>query len=105
MSAPDMYEQILAGISEIRERQKIHSAAIEKLTDAVVRLAVIEERQSSINTVVDELSSKLERIDNRIDALEQSEVLNKQLRYWGFGLLTVIASGVVFALLRTVGLG
>lgn len=105
MSVPDMYEQILAGISEIRERQKIHSAAIEKLTDAVVRLAVIEERQSSINVAIDELAAKIERIDGRLDTLEQSEVLNKQLRYWGFGVITVIASGVVFALLRAVGLG
>lgn len=104
MAGLDMYEQILSGISEIRERQKMHGAAIEKLTDAVVRLAVIEERQASTNIALDELSTKFDRIDSRLDALEQSEVLNKQLRYWGFGLLTVIASGVVFALLRVVGL-
>lgn len=105
MSAFDVYDSILAGLSEIRERQKVHGEAIEKLTDAVIRLAVIEERQAATNTALDELTERFDKIDARLDRLEQSETLNKQLRYWGFGFITLLSSAVLYGLLKLVGLG
>lgn len=100
----DQLSQILDGLHDIRERQRSHEQAINRLTDAVVRLAVIEERQAVVVGNLERVEDKLDSVDKRLDALEQQEVLNKQSRYWVFGLLTLTATAVLYAVFRIVGL-
>lgn len=101
----ELYEQILSGLSEIRERQRVHEHTLNRLADAVVKLAVIEERQSSVADKMEAVVEKLDALDKRMDALEHAEVLNKQLRYWGYGTITLIGSAIVYGLLRVIGVG
>lgn len=101
----ELYEQILSGISEIRERQRVHEHTLNRLADAVVKLAVIEERQASVTDKMETVVEKLDALDKRMDSLEHAEVLNKQLRYWGYGTISIIGTAVIYGLLRVLGVG
>jgi len=45
----------------------------------------------------------VEKVEERIDKLEQAETLNKQARYWVFGLVGAVGMAVLYAVLRNIG--
>lgn len=100
----DPLAPLLDGLNEIRERQRAHEQAIHRLTEAVIKLAVIEERQAKTTEQLAQLMADVRTTDQRLDRLEQAEQLNRQLRYWVFGLITLVGSVVVYTMLRGLGL-
>lgn len=116
-------ERLTHHIRRIRESQDKMETTLGKLADAVNRLAIIEERQNQDRAAMErafnaiaELSKKhdsstervmtyIERIENRLVELERVEGLNKQARYWLFGAIGTGGAAILYALMRSIGVG
>lgn len=82
------------GMSEIVTDMK---ASLKELTTAVTKLTLIEERQSQATAALERAFKAIERIDARVDILEQYVPANKRVSVWldratwaGMGLLAML---------------
>lgn len=112
-------------VEATRKLEDQHSrleSSITKMADAVTKLAVIEERQdqdrkemADLRSMLAEMARKhdastdrvmqaVERLDNRVDALEKAEPMNAQARRWMFGALGLLATIFIYALANLLGL-
>ena len=66
-------ERIAHHIQRIREDQHAMRAAIERMSEAVTRLALVEERQATASSAIDRLAQAVEKLDERLRRLEVSE--------------------------------
>ena len=66
-------ERITHHIQRIREDQHAMRAAIERMSEAVTRLALVEERQMAASSAIDRLAQTLEKLDERLRRLEVAE--------------------------------
>jgi hypothetical protein len=66
-------ERIAHHIQRIREDQHAMRAAIERMSEAVIRLALVEERQATASSAIDRLAQAVEKLDERLRRLEVSE--------------------------------
>lgn len=115
-------ERLTHHMMRIRESVTKMESSMEKMAEAINKLAIIEERQNQDRAAMERAFSAIadlarkhdsaierviglvERVEERVDALEQAESLNKQARYWIFGAIGIAAAGVLYATLRNVGL-
>lgn len=97
MSSPDTaalnlkLEMLHDDVGEIK-------TALGKLSDAIVKLALIEERQAVANASLERAFATLERVESRVSALEQSNVSTSRTSSWIDRLLTA-GIGVLFVVL------
>ena len=56
--------------------------ALNTLTDAITKLALIEERQSTTNTALGRAFTALEKLEDRIAILERENPINKRNSMW-----------------------
>ncbi|TCS94099.1 hypothetical protein EDC36_12021 [Tepidimonas ignava] len=112
-------------VEATRKLEEQHSRlelSITKMADAVTKLTVIEERQTQdrkemaeMRSMLAEMSRKhdtsiervmqaVERLDDRVDALEKAEPMNAQARRWMFGALGLLATIFIYALANILGL-
>ena len=107
------------GLIDIQKRQ---DTTLEKLTDAVSRLAVIEDRQNSdrgaleraFNAIKevgqdqqktsDRLGELMERLETRVDVLEAAESANSKVRTALYGGAAVILLTVLYMVLKSAGI-
>lgn len=107
------------GLIDIQKRQDL---TLEKLTDAVSRLAVIEDRQNSdrgalerafnaikeVSIAQDKTSEKLigliDNIEGRIDQLETAETHNTRVRNTLYAAVGVLLLGLLYKLMSFLGL-
>ena len=66
-------ERLTHHIARIREDQHAMRAAIERMSEAVTRLALVEERQAAASTAIERLVQALEKADERLRRLELAE--------------------------------
>ena len=108
------------GLIDIQARQ---DKTLEKLTDAVSRLAVIEDRQNSdrgaleraftaIKEVAqeqqktaDKLTTLLEDVEARVDALETAESHNNRVRNTLYTAAGVLLLGLLYKVMSFIGIG
>lgn len=103
----DKLEYILEKVSQIDAvvaAQRRQEVVLEKLTDAVSKLAVIEERQNNFHTSVQRLFSAIESLEARVRVLEHDEVLNSRVRYAVISGVGVVLASLLYAVLRLLGL-
>lgn len=91
-------EQLHSDVGEIK-------SALGKLSDAIVKLALIEERQTTASASLERAFKALERVEQRVAQLEQSNVTSKRTSNWmdkavtaGIGILMILVlkkSGVL----------
>lgn len=116
-------ERLTHHMLRIRESQDKMEQTMGKLADAVNRLAIIEERQNqdraamerAFNAIaevgrkhdaaMDRVMQAVERVEGRVDELERFEGLNKQARYWLFGAIGTGGAAILYALMRSIGVG
>jgi DNA repair ATPase RecN len=107
---------------KLEERHTRLEASIAKMADAVTKLTVIEERQaqdrkemadlrSALAEIVrkhdasaDRIMTAVERLDDRVNALEKAEPMNAQTRRWVVGALGMLATIFVYAVANLLGL-
>lgn len=82
------------GMSEVVTDMK---ASLKELTTAVTKLTLIEERQSQATAALERAFKAIEKIDARVDTLEQYVPANKKVSVWldratwaGMGLLAML---------------
>ena len=60
-------------IQRIREDQHAMRAAIERMSEAVTRLALVEERQTVASTAIERIVQSQEKLDERLRRLEVAD--------------------------------
>ncbi|CAB4130946.1 hypothetical protein UFOVP121_47 [uncultured Caudovirales phage] len=68
-------EQLHSDVGEIK-------SALGKLSDAIIKLALIEERQTTASASLERAFKALERVEHRISVLEQSNVTSRRTNGW-----------------------
>ena len=97
-------ERITHHIQRIREDQHAMRAAIERMSEAVTRLALVEERQTAASSAIDRLALTLERLDERLRRLEVAEPMQAKATEWVQSALWALAAAAVMFVAGKAGL-
>lgn len=79
-------------------------AALRDLTKAITKLALIEERQTQAAASLDRAFVALERLERRIQRLEESAPMNHQASKWVFGGMWAAAGALLVMVAKKTGL-
>lgn len=80
-------------------------SSVKDLTDAIVRLALIEERQTQTAMALERAFGLLDKLETRIAALEQLAPSNRRIHIWIDRATWVVMGLMGMALMRQIGLG
>jgi response regulator RpfG family c-di-GMP phosphodiesterase len=69
-------------VQHIRSDQEAMKSAIERMSEAVTRLAIIEERQAASSHAIERVMATVEKIDERVRALEKAETIQNRTAEW-----------------------
>ena len=97
-------ERITHHIQRIREDQHAMRAAIERMSEAVTRLALVEERQAAASTAIDRLAQSLEKLDERLRHLEVAEPMQAKATEWVQAALWALATAAAMFIAGKAGL-
>ena len=97
-------ERITHHIQRIREDQHAMRAAIERMSEAVTRLSLVEERKSAASTAIERLVQSLERLDERLRHLEVAERTQAKTTAWVQAALWALAAAAAVFIAKKVGL-
>lgn len=97
-------ERLTHHIQRIRDDQHAMRAAIEKMSEAVTRLALVEERQSAASTAIERLVQSIERLDERLRRLEISDPLQARSSEWIMNAVWAAAAAAVMFMAGKAGL-
>jgi DNA repair exonuclease SbcCD ATPase subunit len=73
---------LASDIQHIRADQNAMRSAIERMSEAVARLALIEERQSSASHAIERIIGMLTKLEDRVRQLEIAEPLQQKSSEW-----------------------
>ena len=90
-------EQLHSDVGEIK-------SALGKLSDAIIKLALIEERQTTASASLERAFKALERVEQRLSVLEQSNVNNKRTSSWVDKTVTAGIGIIMILLLKKSGI-
>ena len=97
-------ERITHHIQRIREDQHAMRAAIERMSEAVTRLALVEERQTAASSAIDRLALTLEKLDERLRRLEVAEPMQAKAAEWVQSAVWAAAAAAVMFMAGKAGL-
>ena len=97
-------ERLTHHIQRIREDQHAMRAAIERMSEAVTRLALVEERQAAASTAIERLVQSIERLDERLRRLEVSEPMQTKAAEWVQSAVWAAAAAAVMFVAGKAGL-
>lgn len=97
-------ERITHHIQRIREDQHAMRAAIERMSEAVTRLALVEERQAAASTAIERLVQSLERLDERLRRLEVADPMQTKAAEWVQSAVWAAAAAAVVFIAGKAGL-
>lgn len=97
-------ERITHHIQRIREDQHAMRTAIERMSEAVTRLALVEERQAAASTAIERLVQSLEKLEERLRRLEVAEPMQTKATEWVQSALWALATAAAMFVAGKVGL-
>jgi DNA repair ATPase RecN len=97
-------ERMSHHIQRIREDQHAMRAAIERMSEAVTRLALVEERQAAASTAIERIVQSLEKLDERLRRLEVAEPMQAKTTEWVQSALWALATAAAMFVAGKVGL-
>ena len=97
-------ERLTHHIVRIREDQHAMRAAIERMSEAVTRLALVEERQTAASTAIERVVQSLERLDERVRRLEVAEPMQAKAAEWVQSAIWAAAAAAVMFMAAKAGL-
>lgn len=95
MSVQERLELLASDIHHIRSDQNSMRSAIERMSEAVARLALIEERQSSASHAIERIIGMLTKLDERVRQLEIAEPLQQKSSEWVDKALWAALTGAI----------
>jgi chaperonin cofactor prefoldin len=78
--------------------------ALSKLSDAITKLALVEERQMQTSVTLDRIAASLETLDSRVDTLERAQPKNTETAKWMDRVITAVVVAAAAFVARSVGL-
>jgi response regulator RpfG family c-di-GMP phosphodiesterase len=100
----DQISALSRDIKHIRENQDTMRAAIERMSEAVTRLAIVEERQAAASQAIERVMSIVEKIDERVRSLEVAEPMQAKTSEWVQSALWAAGSVAAMFIAHRVGL-
>lgn len=97
-------ERITHHIQRIREDQHAMRAAIEHMSEAVTRLALVEERQASTSQAIERVMETVEKIELRVRSLEIAEPMQAKAAEWVQSAVWAAAAAAVMFMAGKAGL-
>ena len=97
-------ERLTHHIQRIREDQHTMRVAIERMSEAVTRLALVEERQAAASTAIERLAQSLEKLDERLRHLEVAEPMQAKAAEWVQSAVWATAAAAVMFVAAKAGL-
>ena len=97
-------ERIAHHIQRIREDQHSMRAAIERMSEAVTRLALVEERQAAASTAIERFVQSIEKLDERLRRLEVAEPMQAKAAEWVQSAVWAAAAAAVMFMAGKAGL-
>lgn len=97
-------ERLTHHIQRIREDQSAMRVAIERMSEAVTRLALVEERQAAASTAIERLVQSLEKADERLRRLEVAEPMHAKAAEWVQSAVWAAAAAAVMFMAGKAGL-
>lgn len=97
-------ERLTHHIQRIREDQHAMRAAIERMSEAVIRLALVEERQATASTAIERLVQSIDRLDGRLRRLEVAEPMQAKATEWVQSAVWAAAAAAVMFMAGKAGL-
>lgn len=97
---PTHEEHLAVAISQLRglgEDMQDVKTSMRQLTDAVTKLAVMEERQISDRTALARAFKEIERHEIRLTALEVAQPVQKQATEWVHKTIWLLAAAAIGA--------
>lgn len=86
-------------LSTLHEDVRDVRGSMNKLAEAITKLALVEERQAQTNTVMVNTSSKIDALDSRIKLLEvQAPSANRASQWMDRGVVFAVGALVMFVL-------
>ena len=98
------FERLTHHIQLIREDQHAMRAAIERMSEAVTRLALVEERQAAASNAIERLVQSLEKLDERLRRLEVAEPMQAKSAEWVQSAVWAAAAAAVMFMAGKAGL-
>ena len=89
-------EQLHSDVGEIKD-------ALGKLSAAIVKLALIEERQTVASASLERAFAALERVEVRVSELEKSNINSKRTSGWVDKVVTAGIGVLLLVVLKKVG--
>lgn len=84
--------------------------SMDKVTEAVTKLVLVEERQSVMNNNYDRVVQQLEKselkyskLEERVDAIEKEQPMQKQISKWVIAAVTAIVGMACTIILKQLG--
>ena len=79
-------------------------SVLKDLTSAITKLALIEERQTHASVAQERAFKALERIEDRVNALEKRVPMNDHTNRWVERIITAVVLAVVVYGLKQMGI-
>lgn len=91
-------------IKHIRENQDTMRAALERMSEAITRLALVEERQATTSQAIERVMTVVEKMDVRVRTLEISEPMQAKTSEWVQSAIWAAGSAAATFMAHRVGL-
>jgi len=97
-------ERIREGMDEMRKGQDELRASMKQLADALTRLTLVEERQSSTSSAIERLARSNEKLDERLRKIEIAEPMQTRSSEWMMNAVWAAAAAAVMFVAGRAGL-
>jgi len=86
--------------SSVKDELRALRDAMQRMSEAVMRLALVEERQAATSLAIERVIATVERIDERVRALEVAEPGQRRVQEWAeraaLGAIVLVATFVAY---------
>jgi len=100
----DQLTALAHDVQHIRENQESMKKAIERMSEAVARLAIVEERQAATSQAIERVMAAVEKIDERVRRLEIAEPMQAKTSEWVQSAIWAAAAAAVMFVAGKAGL-
>lgn len=97
-------DTLAAKVEALHAGQTKIEVALEKISDAISRIAVIEERQAQSSRAIDRIANVIDALEQRISMLERSSDRLKDTKRWVDRAVTALVTAVAVYAAHNIGL-
>lgn len=104
MTTPEQTTALSVKLETLHEDVTQIKDALTKLSDAIVKLALIEERQTVASAALERAFKALQRVEERVTDLELANINTSRTSSWVDKLVTAAIGIILILVLKKVGI-